>query len=156
MMLYRPSPSVTTVRTFSIRAGLAASTVTPGRPAPDASLMMPAMPDAVDSWAHALGASSMHITLAQLTSASLMRTIGLAPFFTFTKPIALGDHGRVNCRNDTFARTATRSRLLVRHFCHQRVPAAQVNFKSFHFASFHFREIFVPIFQYTATTTLPK
>ena len=35
--------SVTTERTFSIRTGLAASTVTPGSTAPDASFTTPAM-----------------------------------------------------------------------------------------------------------------
>ena len=40
---YRPAPSVTVLRTFSISAGLAASTVTPGSTAPEASLTMPAM-----------------------------------------------------------------------------------------------------------------
>ena len=43
-MLYGPSPSVTAVRTFSISAGLAASTVTPGSTAPDVSLTSPAIP----------------------------------------------------------------------------------------------------------------
>src|SRR3989442_6533276 len=42
-MAYRPSPSVTTLRVLSIRAGLAASTVTPGRTAPDVSFTTPAM-----------------------------------------------------------------------------------------------------------------
>jgi hypothetical protein len=41
--LYWPEESVTTVRTFSMRAGLAASTVTPGNTAPDVSLTTPAM-----------------------------------------------------------------------------------------------------------------
>jgi hypothetical protein len=36
-------PSLVTVRTFSINAGLAASTVTPGSTLPDASLTMPAI-----------------------------------------------------------------------------------------------------------------
>src|SRR5262245_39071530 len=36
-----PAPSVTTVRTFSMRAGLAASTVTPGSTAPDVSRTVP-------------------------------------------------------------------------------------------------------------------
>ena len=36
-------PSVTAVRTFSISAGLAASTLTPGSTAPDVSLTDPAM-----------------------------------------------------------------------------------------------------------------
>src|SRR5688500_5565601 len=42
-MRYWPVSSVTTVRTFSVNAGLAASTVTPGRTAPDESLTTPAM-----------------------------------------------------------------------------------------------------------------
>ena len=40
-MRYCPVPSVTAVRIFSISAGLAASTVTPGSTAPDASLTTP-------------------------------------------------------------------------------------------------------------------
>ena len=39
---YRPVPSDTVVRTFSINAGLAASTVTPGSTAPEASRTVPA------------------------------------------------------------------------------------------------------------------
>src|SRR6266581_3501603 len=42
-MEYRPSPSVTTLRVFSMRTGLAASTVTPGKTAPDESFTTPAM-----------------------------------------------------------------------------------------------------------------
>ena len=42
-MRYWPVPSVTTVRSFSVSAGLDASTVTPGRTAPDESLTTPAM-----------------------------------------------------------------------------------------------------------------
>ena len=42
-MRYCPVPSVTAVRTFSISAGLVASTVTPGSTAPDASFTAPAM-----------------------------------------------------------------------------------------------------------------
>ena len=41
MTRYWPVPSVTTERTFSINAGLAASTVTPGNTAPDASRTVP-------------------------------------------------------------------------------------------------------------------
>ena len=41
MMRYWPALSVTTVRTFSVSAGLAASTVTPGSTPPDASLTVP-------------------------------------------------------------------------------------------------------------------
>src|SRR5262245_43778871 len=40
---YWPVPSVTPVRTFSINAGLAASTVTPGSTAPETSLTTPLM-----------------------------------------------------------------------------------------------------------------
>jgi hypothetical protein len=46
MILYCPSASVTTDRTFSISAELEASTVTPGITAPDVSLTTPAMPPA--------------------------------------------------------------------------------------------------------------
>src|SRR5688572_28495464 len=41
MMRYCPLPSVIAVRTFSMSAGLEASTVTPGRTAPDRSLATP-------------------------------------------------------------------------------------------------------------------
>src|SRR5215471_8294713 len=41
-MWYCPVPSVTADRDFSINVGLAASTVTPGSTAPDASLTVPA------------------------------------------------------------------------------------------------------------------
>src|SRR5437762_3559905 len=40
-MVYTPAPSVTTVRDFSISAGLEASTLTPGSTAPEASLTTP-------------------------------------------------------------------------------------------------------------------
>src|SRR5207249_8590996 len=50
-----PLPSVTTDRTLSINAGLAASTVTPGRTAPDVSFTTPAM----DAWAYAPAGTSM-------------------------------------------------------------------------------------------------
>ena len=55
-MLYSPWPSVTTVRTFSISAGLEASTVTPGRTRPVASRTTPAM--LLDCWAAAARATS--------------------------------------------------------------------------------------------------
>ena len=42
-MRYWPVPSLTAARTFSMSAGLLASTVTPGRMAPDVSLTVPAM-----------------------------------------------------------------------------------------------------------------
>ena len=40
---YWPAPSVTAERTFSISTGLAASTVTPGSTAPEASFTVPAI-----------------------------------------------------------------------------------------------------------------
>ena len=42
-MRYCPASSVVTTRTFSINAGLDASTVTPGSTAPDVSLTAPAI-----------------------------------------------------------------------------------------------------------------
>ena len=41
--VYWPEPSVVTLLTFSMRAGLAASTVTPGSTAPDGSRTTPAI-----------------------------------------------------------------------------------------------------------------
>src|SRR5437667_8259321 len=73
-MLYRPSPSLTTLRTFSIRAGLAASTVTPGSTAPDVSFTTPAMPLAC--WAPAAGANtSIPARATKLRPASFLRTM---------------------------------------------------------------------------------
>ena len=43
MNRYCPLPSVTTLRTFSISAGLVASTVTPGKTAPEGSRTTPAI-----------------------------------------------------------------------------------------------------------------
>ena len=65
MIRYCPIPSVTTVRTFSMSAGLAASTVTPGRTAPDASLTTPVMDDWASVWADAaMGNSAAHASTA--------------------------------------------------------------------------------------------
>jgi hypothetical protein len=73
-MLYLPSLPVTTDFTRSINAGLAASTVTPGRTAPDESVTVPAMPlaccaDTGDASAQAKTSQIAH------TSAFLDRTI---------------------------------------------------------------------------------
>ena len=57
---YWPEPSLTAVRTFSISAGLATSTVTPGRTAPDASLTTPAT--VPSCWAEAAAAMARHAT----------------------------------------------------------------------------------------------
>ena len=50
-MRYWPLLSVTTTRTFSISAGLAASTVTPGSTAPEVSRATPVMDASVWAWA---------------------------------------------------------------------------------------------------------
>ena len=47
-MRYWPVASVTTDRTCSISAGLAASTITPGSSAPDVSFVVPV----IVAWAH--------------------------------------------------------------------------------------------------------
>src|SRR5687767_14027571 len=54
MIWYWPEPSVTADRVFSISAGLAISTVTPGSTAPDVSLATPAI---VACWARAVAGS---------------------------------------------------------------------------------------------------
>src|SRR3977135_3638559 len=67
-MLNRPSLSVTTLRTFSMSAGLEASTVTPGRTAPELSLTTPAIPLAVACCADAArGSSSAHMIAVRPT-----------------------------------------------------------------------------------------
>src|ERR1043165_3718891 len=53
-MRYVPVPSLTADRVFSISAGLEASTVTPGRTAPDASFTTPVM----EAWANATAGTS--------------------------------------------------------------------------------------------------
>ena len=58
MMRYWPEPSVTTVRTFSMSAGLEASTVTPGSTPPEASRTVPVRVPC----ANALDASSNNVT----------------------------------------------------------------------------------------------
>src|SRR5437762_8326650 len=77
-MLYRPSPSVTTERTFSIRAGLAASTVTPGITAPDASRTTPEIPAAC--CADALeGNESTPASIATATLVRIMASLSVDP-----------------------------------------------------------------------------
>src|SRR5262245_22777793 len=78
---YVPALSVVTVRTFSIRAGLAASTVTPGRTAPELSLTTPAMLP-VAACAHTVaGSSRRHPTTARRLTQRVIRksslTVGL-------------------------------------------------------------------------------
>src|SRR5687768_712283 len=65
MILYWPVPSVTTERTFSMSAGLDASTTTPGSTAPEASLTTPA----IVAWASAAdGRSTTHARAADTRS----------------------------------------------------------------------------------------
>jgi hypothetical protein len=66
-MRYWPLASVTDERTFSMSALLAASTVTPGRTAPDVSLTTPA----IDDWANAAAGSRR---IPARTNASLRMT----------------------------------------------------------------------------------
>src|SRR5438874_1927453 len=73
MILYWPDPSVIAVRTFSMSAGLAASTVTPGSTAPDASLTVPAI--APVPCADAMVGSSASHTAAATTRIN----VGIAP-----------------------------------------------------------------------------
>src|SRR5688500_2341253 len=63
MILYWPAPSVTTDRTFSIKAELAASTVTPGRTAPDVSRATPAMDACADA---AAGTRTRHTIASRI------------------------------------------------------------------------------------------
>src|SRR5512138_2022784 len=72
-MLYRPSPSLMTLRTFSISAGLDASMVTPGSTAPDESFTSPAIPLAC--CAQAVDASSTIATAATSRPKQRLRTI---------------------------------------------------------------------------------
>src|SRR4249919_3270172 len=75
MMLYRPSPSVTAVRAFSISTGLAASTVTPGRTAPEVSFTTPVM----DDWENAgTGTRATHVST--VATQNSLRIPHLLPF----------------------------------------------------------------------------
>jgi len=74
--------SVTTDRVFSSSAGLAVSTVTPGRTAPDVSLTTPV----IDAWANAaVGMSTTDaITIMNLTKPRME-----PPLFSFVSLITL-------------------------------------------------------------------
>src|SRR5437867_10940404 len=85
-MLYRPSLSLTTLRTFSISAGLEASTVTPGSTAPELSLMSPAIPLAVACCADAArGSSSAQTMTVRPTPTTLVLTMD---FLLLPHPLA--------------------------------------------------------------------
>jgi hypothetical protein len=66
-MRYWPVESVVAVRVFSMRASLAASTVTPGRMAPDVSRTVPV----TDAWARTRAGASR--TRTTRISADLVR-----------------------------------------------------------------------------------
>ena len=71
MILYWPVPSVTAVRTFSMSAGLEASTVTPGSTAPEESRTTPAMvPDCPCANAEGM---SMQIVAATMAARVMIR-----------------------------------------------------------------------------------
>src|SRR5207244_1011414 len=74
-----PEPSVVTLRVFSIRAGLEASTVTPGSTAPDVSLTVPAM----DAWPKA-DAGSNTATTAITSNPGINRRI-VTPLESITR-----------------------------------------------------------------------
>src|SRR5262245_1555356 len=63
-MRYSPRSSVTALRSFSISTGLDASTVTPGRTAPDVSVTTPAMLAALVPWPDAVSGNE---TIADAT-----------------------------------------------------------------------------------------
>src|SRR6185295_6009477 len=65
---YRPLLSVVTDRTFSIRAGLDASTVTPGRTAPDVSLTTPAMVPLWSVWADPTAARPVMVATSKIAT----------------------------------------------------------------------------------------
>ena len=83
-MRYWPVPSVTTVRTFSVNAGLEASTVTPGRTAPDESLTTPAIVACAN-------ATRGRISTAASTTRALIKLRTLPPS---------RQDSRVGCRHD--------------------------------------------------------
>src|SRR5207244_7479556 len=69
-------PILTALRTLSISAGLEASTVTPGRTAPELSLTTPAIPLAVACCADAArGSSSAHMRTVRPTPTTLVLTM---------------------------------------------------------------------------------
>src|SRR5688572_4028318 len=68
-MRYTPPESLTTERTFSMRAGLVASTVTPGSTAPDESLTTPL----IDACARASDGTRATHTIAHAAKRSALR-----------------------------------------------------------------------------------
>src|SRR5262245_55707506 len=98
-MLYRPSLSVTTLRDFSMRAGLAASAVTPGSTAPDVSRTTPAIPLADACCADTVpGSTDAHITMPRPRTTTPLRTM---------RSLLL-DVPFPNCRHNGYPRHAAR------------------------------------------------
>src|SRR5688572_7762879 len=94
-MRYWPVLSVTTDRTRSISAGLAASTVTPGSTAPEVSLAVPVMV----AWAHtAVGTMSRE---SQTVAVVHTRRIPFVQWYIQRSP----RHGVVACSRAGFAET---------------------------------------------------
>ena len=101
-MRKRPRSSVTAVRTFSMSAGLVASTVTPGNAAPEVSRVEPA----IDAWAHADEGSKRiatatrstphrHLRIPLASSSGLRFSQGAAGFVAMgVKPIPERQAGR--------------------------------------------------------------
>ena len=81
-ILYTPSPSVTAVRTFSIRAVLDASTVTPGSTAPVVSFTTPPMVPPVWLWADVITGSSSttYAKIKRLAPTALILCMTPSPF----------------------------------------------------------------------------
>ena len=78
-MRYWPVPSVTAVRTFSMSAGLAASTVTPGSTPPDASRTVPVR----EAWANTdAGSSRTTRSVKHFTAVRIQRVF---PFKLWTR-----------------------------------------------------------------------
>src|SRR6185503_6706489 len=81
-MRYWPASLVTALRDFSIRAGLLASTVTPGRTPPVASFTVPAMAPAV-VWAPAATGSRTSKAPRDLATRALIEFMA-SPLAIFT------------------------------------------------------------------------
>src|SRR6266853_3331101 len=78
-MRYWPVPSVTAVRIFSISAGLAASTLTPGSTPPDTSFTTPAMTACANA---AVGRSTTTANKRRILTATRMLTPRFVSVFT--------------------------------------------------------------------------
>src|SRR4029079_5691190 len=89
-MRYSPRSSVTALRTFSIRTGLAASTVTPGSTAPDVTVTTPTMVAELVPWLHAEDESSDRKARTRIPTLRYMA----APFAVTAMPKLPGREGR--------------------------------------------------------------